>query len=492
MKVSAFFLTTAAVLSIGASSVLAQGLSPGYVSPSLRYAANASVETYPSADSYYASNADLEARITQLEQSISKKADKPDTSKAFDVRLNGRVFFESITFGDPQVKYGDFGGQSDILGAREVHIGIAGTGYSILDYSVEIGYTAGNTEFRDVVLGVKNVPGLDYVRVGHYKLETGMGYVTSGLNSTAMETTTATQVFSPGRRFGIGQTYYFADEKVRWFNGLFASEGVTGTKFITDSDGVVYNSRLTFVPYYARDGARYFHFGGHYMYRDNPNGNNADFNATNARIGGFNRAGAWFTPVALNASYYNQGGLEAAWGCGPLAMSSEFFAGSFGNGRDMYGGHIEVRYFLTGDTRPYNKRNGVQGGVRLKENFLTAEGLIQTCHHGLAKGFCIKSWGAWEVYTQWGFTDSDRVARGDARIVENVSGAYHSGGRTTDLVLGLNWYWNPTTRVMFEYVRSDGTAKRSEYVVTDGVGATVNRGYRATEDIFAAGLRFNF
>ena len=451
MKVSQFFIATSVALFLGTGNMSAQSLTPVYAPPA----------------PYYATDASLESRIFQLEEEIKKKADKADNTKAFDARLNGRIFFESVTFGDPHVKYGTFNGQSNILGAREVHIGIAGTGYRIYDYSVELGYTGTDVEFRDVVFGIKNIPGLDYVRIGHYKLESGMAYTASGLNTTAMESHTASQAFSPGRRFGVGQTYYFANDQVRWFNGVFASEVVTGTKFIRDPEGMIYNSRLTFVPYYAQDGARYLHFGGHYMYRENPSNTNPDFSAPGARIGGFNRASAWFTPTAINASYYNQGGIEAIWGCGPLAISTELFAGSFGNGRDMYSGYVEVRYFLTGDVRLYNKRNGVPGGVKLKKNFLCAEEFIQTCH-GKAKGFGIQSMGAWEVYTQLGFTDSDRIA---AR-----SG---SGGRTTDTVLGLNWYLNPTTRMMFEYVHSDGTRQ----------GAS---GFRATEDIFAAALRFNF
>jgi len=459
MKMTNFFLTAVAVLSLGAGSLPAQNLTPGYTPPPLPPVA--SPQPYYAADTS-AGNYELEHRIFQLEEAMKQKADKVDNTKAFDVRLNGRVFFESVTFGDPQVKDGNFSGQSDILGAREVHIGIAGSGYRIFDYSVELSHTNGDgTEFRDVFFGIKNVPGLDYVRIGYYKLETGMEYVKSGLNTTAMETPTASQSFSPGRRFGVGQTYYFANEQVRWFNGIFASTGVSAgnNKYINDPEGLIYNSRLTFVPYYAQDGARYLHFGGHYMYRENPDGRGA-------RIGGFNRASTWFTANA-DASYYNQAGLEAAWGYGPLAITSELYAGSFGKGRDMYGGYVEVRYFLTGDVRPYNKRNGVAGGVRTKKNFLCVEEFIQTCH-GKAKGFGIQSIGAWEVYTQWGFTDSDRIAaRGG------------TGGRTTDLVLGLNWYLNPTTRTMFEYVHSDGTSHQSG-------------GFRATEDIFAVGFRFNF
>ena len=232
-----------------------------------------------------------------------------------------------------------------------------------------------------------------------------------------------------------------------------------------NAKGIIYNSRLTFVPYYAKDGERYLHFGGHYLYRDNHTDGNLAAGA--ARIGGFGRAAAWFTPTA-NTLHYNQGGLEMAWANGPLTIASEWYAGSFGKGHEMYGGYVEARYFLTGDSRPYNKRTGTVGGVRTKQNVFCAEGFIQTCH-GKEKGFGIQSLGAWEVFAQWGFTDSDRVYFADT--------ANNAGGRTVDTVLGVNWYWNPNTRMMFEYVHSDGTQQG---------------GYRATEDIFAASFRFHF
>jgi phosphate-selective porin OprO/OprP len=284
-----------------------------------------------------------------------------------------------------------------------------------------------------------------------------------------MEQITASQAFSPGRRVGIGQTYYFAKEQVRWFNGIFGAPNVYADKFVAKADsakGIIYNSRLTFVPYYAQEGAKYFHFGGHYLYRENQRGDD-DFEVSSVKVGGFSRAATWFSTTALSAPDYNQGGLEAAWGCGPLAISSELFAGTFGGGRDMYGGYVEARYFLTGDARLYDKKYGSQGGVKLKKNFLTMEDCIQTWH-GPAKVFAFRSFGAWELVTQWSFTDSDRVARVNGNA---------NGGRTTDLVVGLNWYWNPTTRWMFEYVHSDG-AKYNDF--------------RATEDIFAVSFRFNF
>jgi phosphate-selective porin OprO/OprP len=474
MKVTTPFLM-AVILLTGASGVLAQY----QYTPSATYAPSASYYASDAADT-----AALDARISQLEADMKKKADKVDTKKGFDAKVTGRVFLESVTFSDPHVQSGTFARPNNIFGFREAQIDVGGSGFEILDYKVEISYKDGNTSFSDVFLGVKKVPGLDYVRIGHHKVETGMGVLISALNTTAMETTTATQTFSPNRRIGISQTYYFADERVRWFNGIFGSEAISGNKHLggttAEPRGIIYNSRLTFVPYYARDGARYFHFGGHYMYRDNPGGNNAaNFAAPGTKIGGCNRASNWFTATAVGATEYNQGGLEAAWGYGPLALSSEFYAGSFGKGRDMYGGYVEARCFLTGDCRPYNKRNGVQGGVKTKKNFLTAEDFIQTCH-GAVKGFGIQSIGAWEVYTQWGFTDSDRVSFAH---VNNI------GGRSVDTVLGVTWYWNPNTRVMFEYVHSDGTLQA---YTTTGAASTSVAYRRATEDIFATSVRFHF
>jgi phosphate-selective porin len=205
-----------------------------------------------------------------------------------------------------------------------------------------------------------------------------------------------------------------------------------------------------------------------------------------ARIGGFSRGGAaWFTPTAAGTAAkgdptYNQGGLEAAWGRDRLGVNSEIFIGSFGGGRDLYGGYVEARYFLTkGGTRLYDKRNGALGNVKINKNFLTVEEAVQTCFHGLQDGFGIDSWGAWEAFAQWSFTDSDRVAN---------AGGVHSGGRTTDLVLGLNWYWSPTIRMMFEYVHSDATMQRR-----GGSDAyTQNDSYRATADMFATSLRMSF
>jgi phosphate-selective porin OprO/OprP len=464
MKRTICFLLPTLVLIVGASGALAQSYAP-------------QATFAPSAPYYAADASDLESRIAALEADMKKKEDKVDTKKKFSADLSGRVFMDVV----------DFDNHPDCVGLRDARIGVSGKGFEIFDYKVELAFER-ELRLTDVYMGVQKVPGLDYVRIGHYKVETGLSYLTSGRNSTAMERPTSVSAFNNSRRLGIGQTYLFTNDQVRWFNGLFlptdintasskylnASNAATEADFELEDAGIIYNSRFSMVPYYDKDGERYFHIGGHYMYKNWGVAGNRGLPGT-LYVGGFNRANnTWFGTGTENVDdgtgaitrYYNQGGLEAAWGRGPLAITSELFAGTYNNGRDVYGGYIEARYFLTGDCRPYSKAAGTLGNVKLKKNFLCVEDCFQTYHHGAVKGFGVKSWGAWEAYAQWGFVDTDRMA---------AKGG--SGGRATDTALGLNWYWNPNTRMMFEYVHCNG----KEYGNT-----------KKHDDIFGTSFRFYF
>ena len=95
-----------------------------------------------------------------------------------------------------------------------------------------------------------------------------------------------------------------------------------------------------------------------------------------------------------------------------------------------------MSYFLTGENRPYNRKMGVFDRVKPYENFFR----VRTCDGNAATGR-----GAWEVAYRFSYID----------MLDGLT--MKGAGMATDHTFGLNWYLNPFTRVMFNYVHSIDT-----------------------------------
>ena len=98
------------------------------------------------------------------------------------------------------------------------------------------------------------------------------------------------------------------------------------------------------------------------------------------------------------------------------------------------GGYIFVSYFLTGENRVYNRKSATFGRIVPFGNFFrvrTEDGCIQTGK------------GAWEVGYRCSYL--------------NLNDAGVFGGHVVDHTVGLNWYLNPYTKVMFDLIHSDAS-----------------------------------
>ena len=84
--------------------------------------------------------------------------------------------------------------------------------------------------------------------------------------------------------------------------------------------------------------------------------------------------------------------------------------------------YVMLSYFLTGEHRPYSLPNATFSRPHPRKNVLR------------------DGWGAWEIAARYSFLDLD------SRGVE--------GGVLHDWTLGLNWYLNHHTRLMFNYILS--------------------------------------
>jgi phosphate-selective porin OprO/OprP len=83
--------------------------------------------------------------------------------------------------------------------------------------------------------------------------------------------------------------------------------------------------------------------------------------------------------------------------------------------------YASASWFLTGETRPYDRRKACFSRVIPHHNFDWGRG----------------GWGAWELAARYSFVNLNS---------ENIN-----GGRMSMLMTGLNWYLHPNLKMRFEY-----------------------------------------
>jgi phosphate-selective porin OprO/OprP len=93
------------------------------------------------------------------------------------------------------------------------------------------------------------------------------------------------------------------------------------------------------------------------------------------------------------------------------------------------GAYGYLSYFLTGEHIPWDRETGQLGRVKPFENFF----LVRQQDGGVCSGL-----GAWEVCIRYSYCD---LTDGDI-----------AGGVSSEVTLGLNWYWNEWSRMQFNYV----------------------------------------
>ena len=150
---------------------------------------------------------------------------------------------------------------------------LKGTGYDVLSYECSVAVSAINNAktglvYKNIMVGVKDVPIFQKVKVGHFKVETCMSERDLLINSPGISYFSGnTMSFSPHRRLGIGSTMHFADQNIRWYNGVYASKALTDEPaLVTDNPGVILDTRLTATPIYRENEDGYLeevlHIGG--------------------------------------------------------------------------------------------------------------------------------------------------------------------------------------------------------------------------------------
>jgi len=398
----------------------------------------------------------LARRVDELEKRLARSAELEAAAKKLAaskplVAASGRIHFDIASFSQDATSTAQFGDVPNAVGFRRARIALLGEAFDVVDYIFEMDFANRgvdslinskdqSTAFKDVYVQVQELPLLGNVRVGHFKECFGLDQLISDNYTTFMERSIDDEgAFVPGRNNGLMAFNWTENERATWAIGTFTNH--TGfdqpATFQFDRWGLDLTMRATYLPWYDEPsgGRGLFHTGLAYAYRSAP-----DHIATFAA-----RPEAAFGPGVVNfiltdvdASHVV--GVEAALVFGPLSVQSEFFGMTVnrlgGESSNFYGTYAYVSYFLTGESRPYNRKLGVFDRVRPFENFFrvrTGDGAIETGR------------GAWEVAYRFSYIDMlDDLA---------VKGA----GRAAEHTIGLSWYLNPYTKVMWNYVHSQDT-----------------------------------
>jgi phosphate-selective porin OprO/OprP len=104
----------------------------------------------------------------------------------------------------------------------------------------------------------------------------------------------------------------------------------------------------------------------------------------------------------------------------------------------LHGCYAYVSYFVTGEARAYDRKEGAFDRIRVLSPFLWLKG-----HPNLGRGP-----GAWELVARFAYLDFN-----DPNMPKTSDGL-KQGDSLAETTLGVNWYLNENARLMFNYVHA--------------------------------------
>ena len=286
----------------------------------------------------------------------------------------------------------------------------SGKVYGNIKYKLQLDFAGGGVSFKDVYMEAA-LPYVGNLKVGHFKEPFRLEALTSSKYMTFMERGLPI-AFSPERNVGFMLHDSFMDDKLSIQAGLFREASSGNDKKIDDVRNMT--ARLTFLP--INDGQKLLHLGAAFSSRTT---SDSTYSVSTRPE---NHLGTKLLDMDLdNVNGMNLMGAEIAFVMGSFSVQGEYVMNSVEAMEDysFSGYYGQVSYFLTGEKRKY--KNSLAGFDRVKPINNMKEG---------------EGWGALELAARYSSMD--------------LSEAHE--GVLNDITIGLNWYLNPCTRVMFNYV----------------------------------------
>lgn len=288
-------------------------------------------------------------------------------------------------------------------------------------FKAQYDFAGGSPHFKDVYAGLRKIPYLGTVRAGHFYEPQSIEMTTSSKYITFLERGLPVEVFTAERQAGIGFDNQLFDDRMTVHVGGYRDVDAYGSGFSSQGNYDV-GGRVTALPVWEDDGRRLVHTGLWYSHQFRHNemlqyDGHPESHLVDSLLD--------MPPIMIDGVDLLGGELAAV--CGPFSAQSEIIAslvdGHRNTGdRQFYGSYITASWFLTGESRAYDREFGVFGRTHPKSPFSIDKG----------------QWGALELAGRWShLTLNDGPVR---------------GGIMNDFTLGVNWYLYSNLRLMANYV----------------------------------------
>jgi len=346
----------------------------------------------------------------------------------FDIKIGGRLQLDGAIIDPDNRTKAAFPHLSGTAGeVRRARIYILGTIYRDYDFKFQVDFAdLSDVLYKDVYIGMKNIPYVGHIRVGHQFEPFSLEEETSTKDITFMERALPMLAFDKGRNTGLLLFNAPLNKRIWWGVGAFKPAEDDAPFDFSGHSGWNASGRIAGLPWFE-DKTRLLHLGLSYIHKFR-----SDSTEKDKRLEFSARPEAHLAEELVSTGKLISDGAdiinsEFALVFGPFSLQGEYYYA--GVDRDR-GGNLNFRgfyayasYVITGESRPYIASEAAFGRVNPNRNF------------GLKDGSGL---GAWEVALRYSYLDLN-----DKDI---------QGGKEKNFTLGLNWYLNPTVRVTFNYV----------------------------------------
>ena len=350
------------------------------------------------------------------------KAESADGN--FKIKMGGRIQYDvmMIDQDDSLENHFDAHNGAEIRRAR---LYTSGTIYKNIKFKLQVDFAGGIAAIKDAYIQLTNIPIMGNFQAGNFKEPFGLSMLTSSNFTTEMERPLA-NAFDNDRNLGVMLFNQHFQKRLSWYAGYFYPTD-NSDKYLGNKYNLVF--RLTGLPIYNINGEyKILHIGASIAHQNHDN--------TEATIQ--LRPEAHLAPkyLSLNANnveiindfngefllILNSFSLEGEYTVSYLTPSS---SSTLTNTSYMFSAYYgTLSWFLTGEHKNYIKSKTTFGRLTPNKNL------------GQGGGF-----GAIELSLRYSYINLDDV---DLK-----------GGIMSNITAGINWYINPATKIVFNYIYAD-------------------------------------